>query len=257
MSPLVALEHQLLIWMLCALRPGAAFAALPVLSGTHVPVILRLIIGFALGAPALATASQIADVSRLLSFDGMGLIVSEILLGLALGFTVRIAMASAVLGGELVGNAMGLGFASMNDPLSAHSTTAVSLLFANLANFLFFSSGAYLIFAAMIARSFEALPVGQAVLTPQIGHDMAAFGSVIFSAGLLIAAPVGFTVILVQIVMAVMSRATPSLNLISVGMPVALMAGLVFLPMAVPALADATMEAINLGLRQAHFTGLR
>ena len=56
------------------------------------------------------------------------LIASEVLIGLAIGFSVQIGFASARVAGEVISNAMGLGFATMYDPISAQASSALSQL---------------------------------------------------------------------------------------------------------------------------------
>jgi flagellar biosynthetic protein FliR len=74
------------------------------------------------------------------------------------------------------------------------------------------------------------------------------FGGTVFGAGLVIALPVGFAVILVQLVMGMLARSAPALNLFSVGLPAALLAGLVLLAFAAPSLAEAITRALIAGL---------
>ena len=63
-----------------------------------------------------------------------------------------------------------------------------------------------------------------------------------------VALPVGFALVLVQIVMGMLSRAAPSLNLFAVGMPMAMMAGLLLLAIAAPIMAEGMTAALKAGL---------
>jgi len=72
----------------------------------------------------------------------------------------------------------------------------------------------------------------------------------LFAAGLSIALPVGFAIILVQLVMAMLARSAPQLNLFSVGLPAALLAGIVLLAMAAPVMSDGIIAVIQQGLEQ-------
>ncbi len=77
------------------------------------------------------------------------------------------------------------------------------------------------------------------------------FANVVFAAGLSIALPVGFAMILVQLVMAMVARSTPTLNLFAVGLPATLLAGLILLAMAAPVMADSIVSALKAGLDMA------
>jgi flagellar biosynthetic protein FliR len=65
-----------------------------------------------------------------------------------------------------------------------------------------------------------------------------------------IALPVAFAIVLVQIVMGMLARSAPQLNLFAVGFPAALLAGIVLLAIAAPVIGDGITGAINLGLEQ-------
>jgi flagellar biosynthesis protein FliR len=248
---LEGLEQQLLLWLLAAIRPGAAFLTAPVFGAPSVPVQLRLIIALAIGIPAASLSGLTMPEAGLASVAGVMLITSEVLLGLAMGFAVQIGFSAALLGGEAISNAMGLGFASMIDPVGGQSSAAVSQFLSMLATFLFLAIGGHLILAGIIVDSFRALPPGDAWLSAQSIGGMIEFGGLIFSAGLAVALPVGFAMLLVQVVMAMIARATPSLNLIAVGLPVALMAGIILMVIALPVMGDAIMVAIRAGLEEA------
>ena len=69
--------------------------------------------------------------------------------------------------------------------------------------------------------------------------------------GVTVALPVAFALVLVQIVMGMLARAAPSLNLFAVGMPMAMMAGLVLLAIAAPIMAEGMTAALKAGLEQA------
>ncbi len=249
------IEQQLLLWLLAAIRPGAAFLAAPVFGAPGVPVQLRLVIALAIGIPSAALSGLTLPAEGLVSGSGIFVIMAEVLVGLAMGFAVQIGLASALLGGEAVSNAMGLGFASMNDPLGGQSSAAIGQFLSMLATFLFLSMGGHLILAGIIVESFHALPPGQAWLSGQSTGGIAKLGALFFASGLTVALPVGFAMVLVQIVMAMIARSTPTLNLFSVGMPATLMAGIILLAIAAPTMGDSLSGAIRAGLEQAHVVG--
>ena len=245
-------EGQLLLWLFAAIRPGAAFLAAPVFGAAAVPAQLRLVIALAIGVPAASMGDIKLPLEGIVSVTGLLAVVAEAVAGLALGFAVQIGFAAALLGGEIVSNTMGLGFASMNDPMGGHSSAAIGQFLSMLATFLFLVSGGHLALAAIIVESYQALPPGSAWLSHNALGGIAGFGSLIFAAGLSVALPVGFAMVLVQIVMAMIARATPTLNLFAVGIPATLLAGIVLLAIATPAMADAMSTAIEIGLNQAH-----
>ena len=241
---LAALEAQLWLWMLAMLRPGAAFLAAPVFGSPNVPVQLRLIVSLAIGMPALDLVPFGLPADGLVSVAGFALIAGEILVGLAMGFAVQIGFAAASIAGEAIGNTMGLGFASMVDPMSGSSTSALSQFLTILATFLFLAMGGHLILASVIVDSYTVLPPGKAWIDADAAQRIALFGSDLFASGLAVALPVGFSLVLVQIIMGMLSRSAPAMNLFAVGLPATLMAGLVLMAIAAPSMGEGITAAM-------------
>ena len=244
-------EAQLWLWMIAMIRPGAAFIAAPVFGAPQVPLQLRAVVALAIGVPALANTPFVLPVGGVVSVAGFVLVAGEVLAGLALGFAVQIGFSAAMVAGEVIGNAMGLGFAAMVDPASGAPSPAVSQFLSLMAVFLFLSTGGHLQLAAIIVESYHALPPGEAWLGAKSVQGLVLFGGDLFAAGLAIALPVGFAIILVQLVMAMLARSAPQMNIFSVGLPATLMAGLVLMAIAAPVMADGITAAIQRGLAEA------
>jgi len=243
-------EAQLWLWLFAMIRPGAAFLAAPVFGATFVPVQLRLILALAIGIPALGVADVTLPEGGLATIDGFMMVAGEVTAGLAIGFAVQIGFSAALIAGELIGNAMGLGFAAMVDPTTGQQNPALSQFMSILGTFLFLSIGGHLALAATIVESYRALPPGDAWITAESIRGLVYFGSVLFAAGLSIALPVGFAIVLVQLVMGMLSRTAPALNLFAVGFPAALLSGMVLLAIASPIIGDGIIVAIQAGLEE-------
>ena len=243
-------EAQLWLWMVAMIRPGAAFLAAPVFGAAFVPVQLRLIVALAIGIPALGASNFQLPAEGLASIAGFMLVAGEVLAGLALGFAVQIGFSAALLAGETISNAMGLGFAGMIDPSTGQQNPMLGQFLTILATFLFLAIGGHLALAAIIVESYRALPPGDAWLAAESIKGLVLFGGVLFAAGLSIALPVGFALILVQIVMGMLARSAPQLNLFSVGLPATLLAGIVLLAVSAPMLGEAIIAVLQDGLEE-------
>jgi flagellar biosynthetic protein FliR len=244
-------EAQLWLWMVAMIRPGAAFLVAPVFGASFVPVQLRLIVALAIGIPALAATNFALPTEGLASFEGVLLVAGEVMAGLAIGFAVQIGFSAALLAGETISNAMGLGFAGMVDPATGQQNPMLGQFLTILATFLFLGIGGHLALAATVVESYRALPPGAAWMSAENIKGLVLFGGVLFAAGLSIALPVGFAIILVQLVMGMLARSAPQLNLFSVGLPAALLAGIVLLAMAAPVMSDAIIAVLHQGLEEA------
>jgi flagellar biosynthesis protein FliR len=249
------IEAQLLVWALAMLRPGAALLAAPLFGATAVPVQVRIILSLAVGIPAASVSGLAVPTDGVLSVNGLLLIMGELSLGLAMGFAIQIGFAAAQIAGEVISNAMGLGFAAMQDPTSGHSSTAIGQFLNMFGMILFLCLGGHLALIEAIIASFRALPPGQAWLTAQALRGMVEFGGLMFAAGLSVAIPVAFALILVQIVMATVTRSAPALNLFSVGIPATVLAGIILIGAAVPVLAEGIETTLGAAIEQSQHLG--
>lgn len=244
-------EAQLWIWMIAMIRPGAAFLVAPVFGAPYVPVQLRMIVALALGMAAFHAQPFVMPEGGLVTIAGFMLVIGEVLAGLAIGFAVQIGFAAALLAGETIGNTMGLGFAGMVDPVSGQSSPAIGQFLSLLATFMFLAIGGHLMLATIIVESYRALPPGDALMGADSIYNLVLFGGELFAAGLAVALPVGFALIIVQLVMGMLARSAPSLNLFAVGLPAALLAGIVLMAIAAPVMAEGLTFSLQNGLAMA------
>ncbi len=243
-----SIEPQLLAWALGMIRPGAAMLVAPIFGSAIVPVQLRIILAFAISV-FLGGSVEIRP-PELLSVDMLLVIVGEVIVGLGLGLIIQTAYAAATIAGEVIANAMGLGFASMVDPSTSQSNPALSQLLTLLTAFLFFAADGHLLLIQAIRLSYDGYPLG---IMPERSFfwDIASFGRAAFSAGLAIAVPVAFAVVLIQIIMGMLSRSAPQLNLFAVGLPAATLAGFALMLVGLPVMAQSITAALDLSFEMA------
>lgn len=241
-------EAQLWLWLIAMIRPGAAMLAAPIFGAAAVPVQLRVILALAIGIAASSTVSFTLPPGGIASFAGIALVAGEVLCGLAIGFALQIGYAAAFIAGETIANAMGLGFAQMVDPQTGTSTPVIGQFLSIVTTFLLLAMDGHLMLIRFVVDSYQALPPGAGLMPSNAVKSLVDFGGAMFGAGLTIAMPVAFALILVQIIMAMLARSAPSLNLFSVGFPATILAGLVLLAIGAPVLAEGIAGALTAAL---------
>ncbi len=218
------------------LRALALFTALPVLGQRGVPTRVRVALAafIALAAqPALPPLTAAALVP-LDSPTAVLLVVQQVVIGLSLGFAVRLVMAAVEFAGEVVGLQMGLNFAGFFDPISASAATATSRLFGTLVAWLFIVINGHLLVIAALVQSFQSFPIGPQPLAFVHQMQPQRWGAEIFSTALWIAMPLVALLMFVNLVLGAISRVAPQLNIFAIGFPITLGVGLVGLLMTLP-----------------------
>ena len=232
-------EADLLAWVSPLLWPFlralALFTALPVLGTRSVPTRVRIGLAafIALAAqPSLPPAAVVALDSPL----ALLLVVQQLVIGLSLGFAVRLVFAAVEFAGELIGLQMGLNFAGFFDPLSAATATASSRFFGTTVAWLFIVANGHLLVVAALVQSFSAFPVGPEPFAFLHQVQPQRWGAEIFSTGLWIALPLVTMLLFVNLVLGAISRVAPQINIFAIGFPVTLGVGLLGLLLTMPAL---------------------
>ena len=241
-------EAQLWLWLIAMIRPGAALVAAPIFGAAAVPLQVRLILSLAIGMCALHAVPFTLPPEGLASVPGVALIAGEVLAGVALGFAVQLGYSAAYVAGEAISGAMGLSMATMMDPVSGSATPVIGQFISILGTFMFLSMDGHLLLIQYVIASYQALPPGGGLMPASAFQAIFMFGSTMIAAGVTIALPVAFTLILVQIIMGMLARTAPSLNLFAVGLPATVLAGLVLLAIGAPVMAEGMIDALSLGL---------
>ncbi len=205
----------------------------PVLGARVVPTRIRL--GIALILSLIITpmlpAQQIKGIDTIAMITA---IAEQVLIGLTMGFAVKLVFSAIETGGHLIGQTMGLGFAQMVDPGNGVSIPVVSQLYTLLATLIFLLLNGHLLLISTLVDSFQMIPV----LSPH-GHTDAVWlllsaVSWMFKGAVMIALPVMTALLLVNIAFGVVMRSAPQLNIFVIGFPISLLLGFVLILWTLP-----------------------
>ena len=230
-------EAQILGWVTPLLWPFlrvlALFSALPVIAQRSVPVRLRVALAFLIAFCAQASIPPIAPIP-LESAGAILAVLQQVLIGLSLGFAVRIVFAAVEFAGEIIGLQMGLNFAGFFNPMTGGDSTAVSRFFGTAVAWLFIVSGGHLLVIAAVVQSFTAFPVGAEPFAFLRAVEPQRWGAEIFSLGLWIALPLVAMLLFTNLVLGIISRVAQQMNIFAIGFPITLGVGLVGILLTLP-----------------------
>jgi flagellar biosynthetic protein FliR len=239
------IEALVLSFTLILARVAAFVAVLPLLGGNSTPRTVKAGLAAALAVLYFVVLGGSTNPSVLaengpVSWLAFGIVLGrEVLLGTFLGFVMSLVLLPVRIAGDYLGQEMGLSLAAQADPTAANSSQVVSQLFQMLAGLLFFGLNGHHLFLAALHGTFQYIPVGGSLLVPtlHVGTTAAAMTAGLSSAqqwGLLLAAPVGALLFLSSIVLALMTRAAPQMNLFSIGFGLRIAIGLAALFVLMP-----------------------
>ena len=214
-------------------RISAIVIAMPLFGSRLLPSRIKIVFAVAL---TLAIAPHLPPIEHVEMFSINGGIVAaqQIFIGLAMGFALQLVFSVFVLGGQVIALTMGLGFSSLNDPITGVSVPTVSQFYTIFVTLLFLSMNGHLIMIDVMAKSFVDLPVAQAGFGREAVWMLLSWSKYIFSGAVLMALPAMAALLLVNIGFGVMTRAAPQLNIFAIGFPVIMTIGFVILLLSLP-----------------------
>jgi flagellar biosynthetic protein FliR len=235
---------------LLLVRPSLLVSTTPVFGGIHIPIPVRIALGIMLSltiAPVVPAPQSVGTLGLVAVIGG------EALIGIALGLGVRILVGAAELAGHLAGFQIGFSYAAIVDPQSGVRNNVVAALYANLAMVTFLGINGHHAVIRALAGSYEVLPIGAAGVSGPLAPLVAHMLGLVFVTGARLAAPVVTALLLVEILMGLIARAAPSLNLLIVGTPLRLLAGMLALAAGIQVvpgvIAGATTPALESAIR--------
>lgn len=228
-------------------RVLAVIATAPFWSSTAIPRRMRLMLGLAI---AIGLTPMLPPMPSVSPFSGQGtwILVQQLLIGAGMGFAMRVVYSAVEIAGELIGLQMGLGFATFYDPTNSAQTPVITEFVSLLALLVFLALNGHLLYVATLAQSFTAIPVSLTALGADSWLTLVRLGSRMFAAGLLLALPVVVALIITNLALAVLTRAAPQLNIMSVGFPITLIGGFVALAMTLNYLATPLQAIFEQGM---------
>jgi len=232
-----------LLWPLT--RILAVIAAAPIFSHGAIPARIKLGVGLMLTLIIMPTLPPLPQI-EIFSFQGLLILVQQLIIGVAIGFSMRLVFAAVDLAGQLIGMTMGLGFASFFDPQTQGQTTALNQFLVLLTMLIFLSLDGHLMIVTAVANSFISMPIAVdgAGINPM---KVAMWGETIFSVGLLLAMPAVAALLITNMALGILTRTAPQLNLFGIGFPVTLSIGFVVIALALPGMLKPIENFIEQG----------
>lgn len=230
-------EADVLAWITPLLWPFirvlALFGALPVFAQRGVPMRIRVALAFLIAFCAQATLPPM-PVIALDSAQGFLTVAQQLVIGVSLGFAVRIVFSAVEFAGELIGLQMGLNFAGFFNPMTGGEATATSRFFGVSVSWLFIVINGHLLLIAAVVQSFHAFPVGPEPFAFLRAVQPQVWGAEVFRLGLWIALPLVAMLLFVNLVLGIISRVAQQMNVFAIGFPITVSVGLVGILLTLP-----------------------
>lgn len=205
---------QTFIWPF--VRVSVVLLAAPLFGMEAVNVRVRIAIGFVL-TWMIFPLIEVPEIDPL-SIFAIQFMLNEIIVGAMMGLTLQVVTAAIITSGQAVSSSMGLGMANMVDPNLGNVPT-LSQFFMVISMLIFLALGGHLVIISILVQSFTSLPIGAGLANTNAIQGFLVWSSQIFIGALSLVLPIILGLLMVNVCLGVISRASPSLNVFAVGFP--------------------------------------
>lgn len=225
------------------LRLTTFLAIVPVFFPTGTPNHLKIGLGLILSFMVIPGVDYVTVAKISNNLDIVMLAMNEIITGLVLGYIVTLVFDMIKMAGNLMDMQIGLAMASMFDPTTKSTATLVERLVYWISIIIFFIVDGHHILLKSIMESYEVVSLGKTVIFDSTLMLMLENTSKLFIIAVKIAVPIVLIIIITDLVMGLVSRSVPSLNIMILGIPVKIVVGLSAFILGLPVLIS-TLEGV-------------
>ncbi len=223
-------------FMLVFGRAAGLIVSAPFWGSRAVPVLLRVWVAMLLAVatyPLVKTATLPGGITILSLFMALG---GEILFGLILGWIAQLLFAGVRLAGQEIEIKSGLGLIHLVDPHEGGQSGVFAAFLELMAGLIFFSMNGHHLLIQALSSSYNVFPLAGEKFVTRVLEGLIGSAGEIFSIALRVSAPVLVGLLFSDIVLGILSRAIPQMNVFMVGQPLQFGFGLLLLMLSLPAL---------------------
>lgn len=230
-------------FLFAMLRIGAFVLSAPLFSAKFISLPLRILFTVAL---SVSLMGQIAlpDASRLASLSSMAWVVQELLIGLAAGMVLQILFAAAIMAGDRIANTAGLGLAAQVDPATGTQSPVIGQFIWLFLLVIFITRDGHLAAIRLVLESYRQIPPATPLhMTPLLRTGLDSV-EMMYSDSTQLMMPVVSVLLILNIVIGVITRSAPQLNIFAFGFPLTMTATLLLLFLTVSLLGSALSDKV-------------
>ena len=244
------LVNQAAIFFLLTIRMVGLFLTAPVFNNDNLPT--RIKVGFSLLFSFIIFPTMAPEIQ--VFFDPVvyvGVMILELLIGVGIGLVASILFSSIQVAGQLIDMQMGFAVVNILDPQSGIQWPLMGYFKYVLAMLIYLALDGHHLLIAAIYESYDfVLPGGYPDLAGG-GEAMMVLFSQTFSLALKVSAPVLGALFLTNIILGVLARSVPQMNVFIVGLPIKIAVGFFGMLLLIPVyifVIEVILERISGGI---------
>ncbi len=231
-------ETEMLLFFMVLMRMTSFVVSWPVFGveniGAHVKVLFALLLSFVIFPTLHWSPAQMEAVKS----DLMLLAAREAFIGLTIGYLARFFFFGFRIAGEMMSQALGLGSAQMFNPALGGQTTTVEQFYVGLASLFYLAVNGHHFLITGLAGSFDMVHAAQLTLNTSQFMGVGMMTQEVVELGLKLSAPIVISILVINLILGVVGKTVPQLNVLVTSFPVNILVGLTLMIVTLPMLMD-------------------
>ena len=220
-------QREVEILILVFARISMVIAVIPIFGSTNVPIMVKAGLSAFLSV-IVYSFSEPSGIPEVLSIaDLLSLLLREGLIGLLFGFITGMLFYAIQFAGHFISFQMGFAMVQIIDPQSQERVPIIGQFYFIMAILLFLLiNGHYLILNALV-ESFRIVPIGTGILSGELTALLIKLTGNVFVLALKISSPILVTLFLTDVMMGIIARTVPQMNIFFVSLPLKIGMGMI------------------------------
>lgn len=227
---------SIIIFLLVFTRFTGMFVSAPLFSTFPIPMQIKVGLSAACAFIVYPFVAQHSHIIVPRDLIGLSILLfKELAVGILIGFTISLIFTAVEIGGQILSIQMGIAIASALDPVTNQQSPIVGQFYMFIASIVFISiNGPHWLFST-VYDSFHSIPIGMDfTFSNQLTQQLLVFTGQLFLIAFSIIIPI-FSVLLIKVLlMGIVSKIMPQMNVFMIAMPLQIYVGLVLMLILMP-----------------------
>jgi flagellar biosynthetic protein FliR len=232
-------------FLLAFARVGAMVMLLPGVGEQTMPSRVRLGIALVLTAIILPAHQKAYTVDLNAIGPVLALLFQEVVIGVVLGLTARLAISALQVAGFVIAQQLGLGFVTAVDPTQNQQGILVGNFLTLLGVSLVFATDLHHLVIAAMNDSYTIFQPGEMPLMGDAAQHVTRTVATAFRIGIQLSAPFLVFGLLFNLGLGILSRLIPQMQVFFIGLPLSIILGLLLLLVVVGTMMGTFVDYLN------------
>ncbi len=215
--------------LLVLIRMSGLFILSPVFGRQNMPALFKVGFAFFLALIYITATENLAVDYQESMVLYVIYVIKELAIGIVMGYVTYIVMSGIYLAGQIIDNQIGFGYANVLDPITNIQVPLTSNFYYTYIILIFLLINGHHMIIRALFYSYKVIPLGQLTFSSDVIQELGSLMAEMFGIALRISAPIIAAVFIADVVLGVLSKTIPEMNVFVLGMPIKVMLGLIII----------------------------